>query len=690
MPIDFQAGLLKLNPLTPLTGLGGVGDQLEMERQSLELMRQKFEETKKQNLKDEEYRRLSQAAATRREELINERERQQAAAQAAAENLKQRQAALGEFNKQYNEGNLEGMSLAAHQLNQLGGFARRIDAGDGGFPAWQVDLEPPKVPAGLNPMDSLGYGTLGTPDSLPETEAGAAPALSTEEAFAQAGSVPAEAPAAPTGGDPTTDAPDALTSEHLMPGGEATTTYDQYGPPQAPVAPPSAPSLPPSLQGLTPGMTSFAPRRAAEAPDMTGGVTNDVPSDVVNTAALQYQRQQRLGPVMASMAAAMPESLRGPTEQAGNAMLAAGLPPEKTMGLAQSARQEVAGAYEKEQAHEFKMQEEAAKASAPLKRTEEQEIVQKGFTRARSSAKDKKIPDAIGTFAVADEIEQMLTGASPLGQDRAINLLGQLNAQSKQQSDADANRLTGMDRASLVAKVDQYLYQITNSGFDDDVKASMLEFVQNIREHSKVAVHDWVETVEKEADSNSEPLVGRGMREYAHGLVGQRLLQEYDKEAGEESGGLTQVSDEPDDEGATIPETSRIASVHNNPGNLKFAGQQGAEQGEPAAGGGHWAKFKTVEDGVAALRSQIERDAKAGLSVREFVTKYAPPTDGNDTEAYIKQMAAALGAQEGDKLSGVDLDAAVRFVARKESSTELPAKAKAGKGTDDAEALEGL
>lgn len=523
MPIDTQGALLKLNPLTPLTGMGG-SDQLDMERQRLELMRQQFEETKRQNQKDDEYRKLSQEAAMRREQIISEREKQQAAAQAAAKNLEARQAALAEVGKQYQARDFGAMAAAAEQLNQLGGYAKRLDTG-GPFPAYQLALEPPKVPAGLNPMDALGYDKLGTPDSLPETEQGAAPELSTEEAFRQAGSVPAAEAPAPTGGDPTTDTPDELSSENPAPG--------ELGPPTAAQAqqPAQAPSA--AIQGLTPGMTGFAPRRPGDEEDLTGGVTTDAPSDVLNTAALQYEQKRRLGPVMASMAAAYPESYRDSVGKAGNAMLEAGMAPEKTMQLAQAARQEVGGAVEKEQAHEFKMQEEAAKAGAPLKRTEEQDIAQKGFTRARSTAKDKKIPEALGTFAVADEIEQMLSGQHPLGEERAINLLGQLNAQSKQQSDKDADRLTGMDRASLTTKINQYIYQITNSGFDDPVRNSMLDFVQTIREHSKAAVHDWMESTVKEADSNKEPLVGRGMREYMNGLVGPDLLREYDKEAGD-------------------------------------------------------------------------------------------------------------------------------------------------------------
>lgn len=125
-----------------------------------------------------------------------------------------------------------------------------------------------------------------------------------------------------------------------------------------------------------------------------------------------------------------------------------------------------------------------------------------------------------------------------------------------------------------------------------------------------------------------------------------------------------------DTPGIRIPKTSRIAYVHNNPGNLKFAGQDGAVQGEPAEDGGHWAAFETPEEGVAALARQVELDAGRGKTVREFISKYAPP-GSNDTEQYIAQAAQQLGADPNEKLSDIDRNKVLTFMAQKESSTEL-------------------
>lgn len=121
----------------------------------------------------------------------------------------------------------------------------------------------------------------------------------------------------------------------------------------------------------------------------------------------------------------------------------------------------------------------------------------------------------------------------------------------------------------------------------------------------------------------------------------------------------------------SIPETSRIAREHNNPGNLKFAGQAGAVRGEPAKDGGHWARFETPEAGAAALRSQVDLDASRGKTLGQFISGYAPPSE-NDTAAYTAKAAKALGARPDTPLDELDRGKVTAFIANQESSTRLP------------------
>lgn len=88
---------------------------------------------------------------------------------------------------------------------------------------------------------------------------------------------------------------------------------------------------------------------------------------------------------------------------------------------------------------------------------------------------------------------------------------------------------------------------------------------------------------------------------------------------------------------------------NNNPGNLEFAGQAGAthEQG----GGGRFAAFASMAEGVAALAGQLQRYGARGIdSVQSIISKYAPAGE-NNTGAYIASVAKRLGVGANQHLN---------------------------------------
>lgn len=79
---------------------------------------------------------------------------------------------------------------------------------------------------------------------------------------------------------------------------------------------------------------------------------------------------------------------------------------------------------------------------------------------------------------------------------------------------------------------------------------------------------------------------------------------------------------------------------NNNPGNLNYAGQAGATK--ESGPDGRFAVFSSMSEGIKALAMQIKRyDAQGIDSVREIISKFAPPNE-NNTQAYIKSVAARL------------------------------------------------
>lgn len=108
-----------------------------------------------------------------------------------------------------------------------------------------------------------------------------------------------------------------------------------------------------------------------------------------------------------------------------------------------------------------------------------------------------------------------------------------------------------------------------------------------------------------------------------------------------------------------------LAAKNNNPGNLRYAGQEGAQPGK-----GGFAMFSSPEAGAAALYRQVQLDASRGHNLSSFIAKFAPPTE-NDTALYVRQVAAMIGADPNTPLSQLDLHAVTRAIAKKESSTNI-------------------
>lgn len=84
----------------------------------------------------------------------------------------------------------------------------------------------------------------------------------------------------------------------------------------------------------------------------------------------------------------------------------------------------------------------------------------------------------------------------------------------------------------------------------------------------------------------------------------------------------------------------------NNPGNLRYAKQR--ESTGPDKHG--MAIFPTPWAGWRALHKQIELDQSRGLTLRAFISKYAPPNE-NDTSHYLEFVSKQLGFDKDTPLT---------------------------------------
>ncbi|EGE2237686.1 hypothetical protein DL744_00870 [Shigella dysenteriae] len=94
---------------------------------------------------------------------------------------------------------------------------------------------------------------------------------------------------------------------------------------------------------------------------------------------------------------------------------------------------------------------------------------------------------------------------------------------------------------------------------------------------------------------------------------------------------------------------------NNNPGNLEYSksnpwvGQNGDD--------GRFAKFETPEHGIRALGRNLMSYQRQGIdTVNEIINRWAPPTDNNDTAAYIKAVCDQLGVSADEPLDSSNPD----------------------------------
>ncbi|MEV9403081.1 hypothetical protein AB0211_03540 [Klebsiella pneumoniae] len=93
---------------------------------------------------------------------------------------------------------------------------------------------------------------------------------------------------------------------------------------------------------------------------------------------------------------------------------------------------------------------------------------------------------------------------------------------------------------------------------------------------------------------------------------------------------------------------------NNNPGNI----EAGSNSWDGQAGSdGRFAKFVTPEHGIRALGKNLLSYQRQGYdTVSEIINRWAPPSDNNDTAAYIKAVCAQLGVTANQPLDASNPD----------------------------------
>lgn len=605
MPISTESLMLKLNPMSAIDLDGASRGSSSLERERLKLMREQFENQKKQQQEQIRLDREAEAGRMARERMQGQRAKEAAQAAAAAKVTESKQSAYQKFTELNGQGDIEGARAMVPFMSSLG-MAVDLEGEEGGLPRYRIEMDAAEAAkreaaAQAAPPGQAAIGYSEEDSGALDEPAGIG---STEEAFMRARD--AEADFALTG----------------------------------------------------------RPSRGPDQEDFTGAV----PKNVLDMGAIQAQTLARLDPALSGLVSAYPQgALRDSAMQTAGAVRGLGLP------AAEAVKQ-----FSAQRSGPNSLISSQIEAEATAGRFDQTQRMASGKeSEARFKSGFKTLGETMGkTYGVEDLLtarEQTKNAVGILENEKdsddelVLALISRRMGERGATTEGDIKRVTGMSAMSWIDQAKTWFGKGLEGGLQRPQKDALIGVLREMEKSDNQRFGTFLDKLESEASNpETDPDVARGLRAYGRAFVPQDIRDE--REAKKKGSERVPVSGE---EGSVvIPKESRIAFEHNNPGNLKFADQTGAEKGEEASDGGHWAKFATPEEGAAALYSQIEKDAGRGQTVREFVTKYAPP-GSNDTEKYVADAIAELGAKEDTKLSDIDQAKVAAFVARKESGSTL-------------------
>lgn len=468
MPIDFQAGLLKLNPLTPLTG----GNPYQTEQ--LQLMREQFEETKRRNREDERLRQLAEDQARVREQMITERQAAKAKAEAEAAILGKKQEALQKFSEANGKGDIEGARAMVPYMSSLG-MSVDLEGEANGLPRYRIYMSPEEKAQAERQQGALGY---------PADESGPAPAPagigSTAEAFQRAQqAMPglAEADAGKVTSDATEGAVDL------------------------------------NQPTLEQGATNFQAARAPEEPDYTGSV----PKNVIDMSASQAQTLARLNPYLAHVQASYPTAYQGSAGESGAAVSGLGLPLMESIKQFQDARKSPDSLIQADIAAQAQAgNQQAMREAARLQQAQE-----------RANAGTRAVNEAADKFKITDVWERRRTTGLTLdvlqNKDATDDYLAGANisrmmGEKGSTTEEDIVRALGNAAPSFFDRLNNRLFHEAIGGLSPTQRGALIRVLKNSMEADKARVNDFLDnTDEAIASEKNDP-------DYKRGVESQRNL----------------------------------------------------------------------------------------------------------------------------------------------------------------------
>lgn len=506
MPVNFASMMLDPSPVARLDFGSAFAD-----RDRLRLMREQFEETKRQNALDNEYRRTHEAAENARAQLAAQVERDKAAAAARAKLEEARRALDAEVSKYRDAGDIEGIDALAPRVQALGGSFERNEAE--GLPSFRITWDAEQAAqaederaAQASPYYTEGpppSGSIGSMEEMLAAGGGTDPmgesALQSLDRLSVLGY-----PSLSERGnldEPALDSP-ISTEQAFNRGLAATEQYAQTG----------------------------RPVRGRDQADIMGAV----PTDTIDFGAQQAQVMRRLKPSLDAYRASYPETYQGSVGNTNEAVAGMALPGPKAFEQAIAMRAGPDAALGRELAAERDADKRAADANKPLTRPEQEKLSNSGYKKGFDLAKDRGLHDIVGrqksAAMILDVLGNKVAWDDPMVGFQLTKMLGSIGAQSNR----DIDIALGGDGMSTVDQIKEKFVAMLRGGYSDPRREGIMNIVKRSAEIDDDQVRDLMDTIDSSAAAEKDPEVRRGWLQFKKSLPQDYLdaHEEYKRENG--------------------------------------------------------------------------------------------------------------------------------------------------------------
>jgi len=514
MALQLQDMLMRLQPLSPLSPAGSGSDK-SLERKRLQLMREQFEETKRQNAEDKKLQYAQEQGRMAREKMQQDRLAAEAQAKQAAELQDKQNATLTEFTKLAGSGDVQGAHAMVPLLSRMG-VPVSLEGEQNGLPRYRIGPDPEEAARGAG---AIGYptddtGTLDEPmgigssaDMTPEqiarvTGGGTEQRAATEQAVAQE--------------------PLAVEPDMGPPAADADTDLN----PIKPEFQRAAQALDP-LASMRP--SSLGPKPAAE-PDYTGAV----PRNVIDMGAMHAQTLASLDPALKSVVASYPEAFRESAGQTAEAVKSLPLGSVKGLDMMKSLRSSPDSIINAQVAADAQKGQSDVKAQG-LADKESNRRHERGFSIVGKEAGNKYQMDdlldrrrtrELGLYVLTNKDSK---GNYDVGDDHLAGAqISRMMGERGSTTEPDIQRVLGDSAVSFIQSIKRGAYKEAFGGLEPAQRATLVKLLSESVAADKRKAFEFMDNLESlAAEPDTDPDTAHGMRDYIRIAVPKDWRDEY-------------------------------------------------------------------------------------------------------------------------------------------------------------------